>query len=124
MLKHISLLFILSLTTTGLSAQQEPWLKLNHDQIQRVMVDTEVAYKGESRVTQTFHGDGTTTYISGRPSLGKWQVRGNKYCSVWPPSESWSCFEIFQDQSKSWIRFVGERNDVWDGEIQKPKALD
>ena len=44
---------------------------------------------------QIFYPDGTTTYISGnRPSPGRWAVRGEKYCSQWPPSQSWDCYQM------------------------------
>ena len=44
---------------------------------------------------QYFDPNGQTTYVSGgRASPGRWAVRGDKYCSQWPPSERWDCYEV------------------------------
>lgn len=44
---------------------------------------------------QYFYRDGTTTYISrNRPSPGRWSVKGDKYCSQWPPSSNWDCYTM------------------------------
>ncbi len=38
---------------------------------------------------QSFSKGGETIYIdaSGAKTFGSWLVRGNKYCSLWPPSD-------------------------------------
>ena len=51
---------------------------------------------------QTFESDGQTVYtaIDGRPtppSHGRWAVRGDQYCSVWPPSDRWECYDVTID---------------------------
>lgn len=47
---------------------------------------------------QTFETDGSTVYSSDRGlDRGRWQVRGDQYCSQWPPSESWSCYDLAID---------------------------
>jgi hypothetical protein len=45
---------------------------------------------------QSFARNGETIYIdaSGAKTFGEWLVRGDKYCSLWPPSDRWSCYEI------------------------------
>jgi hypothetical protein len=45
---------------------------------------------------QSFARNGETIYIdaSGAKTFGEWLVRGGKYCSLWPPSERWSCYEM------------------------------
>lgn len=44
---------------------------------------------------QYFDPNGRTTYVSGgRASPGRWSVRGDKYCSQWPPSERWDCYAV------------------------------
>ncbi|MEO0637109.1 MAG: hypothetical protein AAFY73_10715 [Pseudomonadota bacterium] len=56
---------------------------------------------------QHFAEDGTTRYYSGsRPaSLGKWEVRGDEYCSLWPPARAWECYEVRADGAAiSWHR--------------------
>jgi hypothetical protein len=49
-------------------------------------------------IEQVFQKSGLTHYIeNGALSQGKWKVDGDKYCSVWPPSEIWSCYAVTQD---------------------------
>lgn len=63
--------------------------------------------------SQTFDADGTTLYTttSGETS-GQWQLRGDKFCSLWPPATGWDCYDITgegenisfvpEDGSKAW----------------------
>jgi hypothetical protein len=44
---------------------------------------------------QYFAADGTTVYFGDGPSsIGKWEVRGNQYCSLWPPVKDWVCYNV------------------------------
>ena len=45
---------------------------------------------------QSFGKNGETIYVdaSGAKTFGEWLVRGDKYCSLWPPSDRWVCYEI------------------------------
>lgn len=45
---------------------------------------------------QSFAKDGETIYMdaSGAKTFGQWLVRGDKYCSLWPPSDRWACYEM------------------------------
>jgi hypothetical protein len=56
---------------------------------------------------QDFFADGRTLYGE---SSGRWEVRGDQYCSVWPPSDRWSCYAV--DQSGLDIRFTGDGGTV------------
>lgn len=50
------------------------------------------------KVEQIFHASGDTFYVEdGAQSQGRWDVRGDKYCSQWPPSEAWSCYTVSAD---------------------------
>lgn len=61
--------------------------------------------------TQKFHADGRTVYaVSSGESWGKWWVEGALYCSIWPPSESRSCYSV-ETQGLE-IRFVGSGGDM------------
>jgi hypothetical protein len=44
--------------------------------------------------SQSFKPDGDTIYTKGKASIGHWQVRGDRYCSVWPPSDHWACYDV------------------------------
>jgi hypothetical protein len=45
---------------------------------------------------QQFSRNGETIYIdaSGAKTIGEWMVRGDTYCSQWPPSDRWTCYGI------------------------------
>jgi hypothetical protein len=70
------------------------------------------------KVEQIFHANGATYYIEdGAQSQGLWEVRGNKYCSQWPPGEAWSCYTVSVEStvltfiSASGSRYPAERLD-------------
>jgi hypothetical protein len=65
---------------------------------------------------QYFAADGTTVYFGDGPSsIGKWEVRGNRYCSLWPPAQEWACYDIELTPSNgttisvTWIAEDGSR---------------
>ena len=45
---------------------------------------------------QYFKKNGETIYVdsAGATTIGSWLVRGDAYCSVWPPSEHYVCYPI------------------------------
>ncbi len=50
------------------------------------------------KVEQIFLKSGDTFYVeNGAQSQGRWDVRGDKYCSQWPPSETWVCYAVAND---------------------------
>ncbi|MEM9350405.1 MAG: hypothetical protein AAGA47_09100 [Pseudomonadota bacterium] len=51
-----------------------------------------VLYEGGAE--QEFFASGKTLYTSGEPSWGNWTVRGDEYCSQWPPSGTWDCYGV------------------------------
>ncbi len=72
--------------------------KLTGAEITTVLTDTTVfQYRSASRPwRQYFSADGATPYFGsdGPASQGRWQVRGDRYCSLWPPSNAWSCYNV------------------------------
>ena len=47
---------------------------------------------------QIFQKSGVTFYsIGSAQSQGLWEVRGDQYCSQWPPNESWTCYDMALD---------------------------
>jgi hypothetical protein len=67
-------------------------------------------YAGPSaEIEQIFQSTGLTMYTDkGAMSQGTWKVDGDKYCSQWPPSNNWSCYEVTRDGST--ITFIGAGN--------------
>ena len=62
---------------------------------------------------QTFDASMLTQYFSGRPSSGRWNVRDDRYCSLWPPSDLWACYDV--QVSGQRVRFVDDNGGVTDG---------
>jgi hypothetical protein len=59
---------------------------------------------------QAFSKGGETIYInaSGAKTFGQWLVRGDKYCSLWPPSDRWVCYQV-----ESGVTADGEASVTW-----------
>ncbi|WP_171099802.1 hypothetical protein [Ruegeria sp. HKCCD7255] len=62
---------------------------------------------------QVFEPSMVTNYFSGGPSTGRWAVRGDQYCSIWPPSDLWACYDV--QQKGDVIRFVDDAGGITDG---------
>ncbi|WP_170770446.1 hypothetical protein [Ruegeria lacuscaerulensis] len=93
-----------------ISAATEFW-PLTGNEIVSALTGQKLSY-GEG-VWQTFDASGATQYFSGRPSSGRWAVRGDQYCSTWPPSGLWACYDVLQ--SGVIIRFIDDRGGITDG---------
>ena len=69
------------------------------------------------RWRQHFHADGRTAYAADQhDSMGIWQVRGDRYCSRWPPSEHWACYDMTSRTEDGativvWIDSEGSRTE-------------
>ncbi len=68
-------------------------------------------------VWQTFEPSMLTQYFAGGPSEGRWAVRGDQYCSLWPPSDLWACYDV--QQKGQTIRFVDDAGNTTDGVLVK-----
>ncbi len=68
-------------------------------------------------VWQTFDATMLTQYVADRPSAGRWVVREDRYCSLWPPSDLWVCYDV--QQNGDVIRFVDESGETTDGTFAK-----
>lgn len=70
--------------------------RLNGEEIATLLVDI-VAVSDTTR--QTFDKDGNTDFDDGRhPTVGRWRVQNESYCSQWPPSRSWRCYHLFLNE--------------------------
>lgn len=87
------------------------WKTLTGAEIETALTDRTLDY---GSATQVFKASGRTLYsVAGRDSWGSWAVREDQYCSVWPPSDLWACYDI---QAKPGaVRFVGAQGDITDG---------
>lgn len=94
----------------GILAAEE-FRALTGDEILRALTDRKLEYG--AGIWQIFEGSMQTRYFSGRPSTGRWAVRGDQYCSIWPPSELWACYDVHQRGDT--IRFVDKSGGITDG---------
>ncbi len=94
----------------GLVWAQE-YRRLNDNEILAALSGRRLKY--ENGASQIFEPSMFTRYFSERPSSGRWAVRDNQYCSLWPPSDLWACYQVLK--SGDVIRFVGEGGDLTDG---------
>ena len=102
-----------SVVGIGTAADADPWKTLSGEEITAVLTGATLDYDER---WQDFRVSGRTLYFSGAESGGFWDVRADQYCSMWPPSDLWACYDIAQ--SGDLIRFIGAAGDVTDGRIR------
>ena len=108
-----SLRLVLSLTLlSGAAFAQDH--KLNGAEIKTALADHTLQGTREDGKTwqQVFQKSGVTFYSVGTAqSQGAWEVRGDQYCSQWPPNESWACYDMTRDADMfSFISASGQRS--------------
>lgn len=81
------------------------WVPLLGAEIAATLQDRSVVYDA---ARQVFHASGRTSYDTGQVSWGHWDVRGDQYCSNWPPAAGWACYHMDMDTKAGAVRFVGE----------------
>jgi hypothetical protein len=82
-------------------ALAEDWERLQGPEISAALTARVLGYKDGK--LQDFLADGRTLYGD---STGRWEVRGDLYCSVWLPSDRWNCYAV--DRKGLDIRFTAE----------------
>lgn len=103
--------FALILVALATSVQASEWSDLAGDQIRDALEDRKLTY--ESGAWQDFRASGRTLYNAGRDSWGSWTVRADQYCSQWPPSTLWACFDI--QGHDTGVKFIDENGEVTEG---------
>lgn len=88
---------------------------LTGEEILTALTDQKLDYG--NGVSQVFAGTMLTQYFADRPSAGRWAVREDRYCSLWPPSDLWACYDVHR--SGDTIRFVDGVGGVTDGVLVK-----
>jgi hypothetical protein len=89
--------------------------KLSGDEIRAALSDRIVEGTGDNGkpYTQIFQKGGLTIYNAGpqASSNGFWEVRGDQYCSQWPPNESWSCYDMTGEADR--LTFIAASGKMW-----------
>ena len=95
----------------AMPAFAEDWRGLSGAEVMQALAGRELTY--EDGAVQVFRESGATTYRVGAGlSEGRWRVEGDTYCSIWPPSASWSCYALEREDETGRLRFVGAGGDL------------
>lgn len=79
---------------------------------------------------QYFNKNGETSYIDAESNktYGSWLVKGEKYCSIWPPSEHMACYGLetsTDSKGRKLIAFIsGGNGKRYEGIIKAGKHLE
>ena len=107
---------IIALGMWPAAAIAEYWKRVSVDEaINAALSDRILRY--DALTFQRFGASGDTQYITERASDGRWAAQGGQYCSVWPPSDIWTCydFELKGDQA----RFISEDGSISVGTFEE-----
>jgi len=88
---------------------------LNDEAITAALANETIVY--DAYTMQHFAADGSTQYVTERMSDGRWTARDGQYCSTWPPSDTWACYDI--QISGNVVRFIGSDGSVSEGTYRK-----
>jgi len=90
------------------SAFASEWQKLDEAGIKSALNSRVLQYEN---AMQNFFEDGRTLYESPGVSWGRWQVVDERYCSNWPPSGAWVCYDLEQHERGLKLRFIDPSGD-------------
>ena len=102
------------LATAGL-AQSDGWERVLSDEgITEALAGRTVVY--DEYTLQHFGTAGDTVFVTERAANGRWAARAGQYCSVWPPSDVWTCYD-FQVNGQR-VRFISSDRSISEGSYQ------
>lgn len=96
-------LIAVAITVAGAAAAQD-WVLQDDAGITAALGDKTVVY--DAYTLQTFDAAGTTQFVTERAADGRWTARRGQYCSTWPPSAGWDCYDVYLSGNQ--VRFVGK----------------
>lgn len=91
-------------------APAQDWQALDGAQIRVALEGRHLDYANGA--TQDFRASGRTLYNAGADSWGYWRVENDRYCSMWPPSDLWACYDLYKAGDR--LRFVGAGGEATD----------
>ncbi|MEM8977867.1 MAG: hypothetical protein AAGD04_00125 [Pseudomonadota bacterium] len=103
-------LLILILCSIWAGPTYADFAKLSGPEIAQTLADSTLQYE---TAKQRFYASGKTLYESSEDSWGNWAVREDRYCSQWPPGETWDCYDVLKDGAQ--IRFLDDYGNASDG---------
>ncbi len=97
-----------------LAAAAEGWERLDGAGVRAALEGRALVYS--DGMVQDFRADGRTLY--GADSWGQWRVEGDRYCSVWPTSYRWACYDLERDGAR--LRFLSDDGSETVGVYRDP----
>lgn len=74
-------------------SQADDWVKLTNEGDINIALSGKIV-RFDDYSFQVFGKNGKTRYFTERVSDGLWEVRAGQYCSTWPPSVNWTCYDF------------------------------
>ena len=99
------------LTALAGHAVAQDWQRLGDEAIREALAGRTLIF--DAYTFQTFAADGSTQFVTERASDGRWEARGGQYCSTWPPSDLWTCYDL--ERAGDRFRFIGPDRSVSEG---------
>ena len=109
-----TIFFFFGLMPVDLGA--DTWISPNNKALFNALAVKTLAYED---AIQRFYSDGNTLYDAGQESWGKWRVEGDKYCSLWPPTDQWDCYFFEMNSRGDRFRFVSKDGSATIGRYVK-----
>ena len=101
---------ICAAVTVGLPTfADEAWVPMTGADIRVALTGRAVTY---ASAWQAFQVSGRTVYNAASDSWGYWRIEGDQYCSQWPPSDLWACYDMARRGER--LRFIGASGDATD----------
>lgn len=94
------------------------WVALKGKALLKGIAGHKVVY--QNGATQTFSQSGDTQYDSGHLQPGHWKAEDDRYCSLWPPSEIWACYDVTISADGQGVRFIADDGSVTEGVFASP----
>jgi len=104
--------YILILSVLAAPVLAQDWQKLDGLEIEKALSAQTLDF---GQATQDFLPDGRTSYKTKEKSWGRWKVKYGQYCSIWPPSDVWVCYDIEKKDVGLWLRFIGKDGNIFTG---------
>ena len=100
----------LALALAAAPACGETWLPLDRAAAHAALAGRTIVWQGGAM--QHFETDGLTAYAADPAAparaWGRWTIRGERYCTAWPPAEGWRCYRIEAAADAPRLRFTAD----------------
>ena len=100
---------------SGVALADDGWKSLNGDEARTALSGQKLIYQGGA--SQSFSAGGDTSYVTDHPQAGSWRIEGDKYCSVWPPSDHWACYRLESSADGKTVRFIADDGSMTEGQV-------